>query len=328
MVCLRKYENPIPKTTMPKTQPQDDQPMILPHQTSQYERLCAIARVVFHFSSDQFPLAMRTNVLVIGPSGSGKTHIARAVATTLKVPVMYINVSEWILLGCSSRGAGITWPRIFEFLKGSSKSHGCLIVLDEMDKLYGTTDWSNFLRNEVFSLLDKKIPGTLTDADGDPIAVTAMDPVQEFLRKKVMIIGAGAFQHIWEERTKSTMGFGQEQTPHANPDLAQLSKTLPRELVNRFGSNLITLPHLQMIDYRNMLACIAERMPDFWRGRFERLASGRLGEALRLQQGPRFFEELLLEMVLAERLEIASFNPHEEQCKLNLEPEVDDIGIF
>jgi hypothetical protein len=124
------------------------------------------------------------------------------------------------------------------------------------------------------------------------------------------------------------MGFSTEPQAYSNPDLAQLSKILPRELVNRFTSNLIIFSPLKITDYEAMMECISQKLPDLWRERFIRLASGRLEEALRLQQGPRFFEELLLEMVLAERLEIASYNPREEEPKLNLETEIHDLRIF
>ncbi|MEI6607879.1 MAG: hypothetical protein WCP35_21465, partial [Verrucomicrobiota bacterium] len=81
---------------------------------------------------------------------------------------------------------------------------------------------------------------------------------------------------------------------------------VPRELIARFGSRLVVLQPLVEKDYRDMLATIVPRLPDHWRSKFEQLALCRIPEASRQQQGTRFFEELLLDVVVTERMEISA----------------------
>ena len=89
--------------------------------------------------------------------------------------------------------------------------------------------------------------------------------------------------------------------------MGDLFRSLPREILARFGSNIIALPSLVENDYFQMLDVFADQMPDFWKPRFTKLGRERIPEAARLKLGPRFCEELVLEMVLAERQEIANF---------------------
>lgn len=288
---------------MDQNQSEDETILIMPHQELQFRKLCAIGRVAFHFDAKQFPLSLRTNIMVTGPSGSGKTHISREVARSLNVPYLYISISEWVLLGCSNRGAEQTWPRIIKFILTSCKKNGALIILDEIDKLHGSNEWVNYQRTEVFSLLDRQIPTALQENDDLITSEDDKNKVKSFLRHKIMIIGVGAFQQIWDNQSKTTMGFIQDSVGGA-PDLAHLATSLPRELVNRFSSNLITLPPLRINDYQAMLQRIASGMPVLWKTKFEAFANEKISEACRLQQGPRFFEELLLEMVVREKLEI------------------------
>ena len=171
---------------------------------------------------------------------------------------------------------------------------GAIIIVDEIDKVGDTTSWTTFLRSEVFDLLDWRIPRNLADSDGDMISETRILVAEEVLRKKTMIIGVGAFQSIWENQGKGTIGFLPRQCDLPTPDSNDLSETLPRELSNRFGSNVITIPPLVREDYLGMLDSFLERMPEFWRERFAVVARAKIDDALRMQLGTRFFEEVLL----------------------------------
>lgn len=146
----------------------------------------------------------------------------------------------------------------------------------------------------------------MRDGDGDPIRETTIRDAETMLRERTLIIGAGAFQEIWNE-TKPLIGFGASavQLPEP-PDLNKLAQYVPRELIARFGSRLVVLQPLVEKDYRDMLATIVPRLPDHWRSKFEQLALRRIPEAVRQQQGTRFFEELLLDVVVSERMEISA----------------------
>jgi hypothetical protein len=285
-------------------------PLIYPHQRAAFDRLCAITRAYIHTNFERLPIQPRGNVFIIGPSGTGKTHLAQQVPTGAGMDLAYlaVSVSEWIVMGSSQRGAPATWPTIWKFLHDATNREGCLIFLDELDKvgsLKTQGEWVRYQIAEVFSLLDRRIPRNLNDPDGDRISDSKIAEAEAVLRNKTLILAGGAFQEIWE--ASAPIGFG--TVPGAaipKPDLKRLSEHIPSELSRRFGSQLITLPPLQEADYLDMLEQILPSLPSHWRTRYEKLARVGIPEATRLCQGPRYFEELLLEVAVQERLEITS----------------------
>jgi hypothetical protein len=281
--------------------------LIYPHQQGPFDRLCAIARATVHCSFADLPIKPRANVFMVATSGSGKTHLAQAVAASTNLAYLPISVSEWVVLGASQRGASSTWPAIWQFLIESAKKEGCLIFLDELDKIgrLNQGDWTRYQTTEVFSLLDRRIPRNLNDLDGDPISDSRIAEAEAVLRTKTLIIAGGAFQEIWD--SPDPIGFGTVPgAANPKPDIKRLSEFIPPELSRRFGSQLITLPPLQEADYLDMLEQILPTLPDHWRTHFEKLARAGIPEATRLAQGPRYFEEILLEVAVQERLEISS----------------------
>ena len=307
----------------------DTEPFILPHQRDAFDRLSALARACIYGNFSNLPIRIRPAVFVTGPSGSGKTHIARALAKSMNLAYFSISISEWILLGSSNRGAVSTWPAICQFLSRSARGEGCIVFLDELDKIRtgGGAEYSRFLLTEIYTLLDFRVPQNMRDGDGDPIRETTIRDAETMLRERTLIIGAGAFQEIWNE-TKPLIGFGASavQLPEP-PDLNKLAQYVPRELIARFGSRLVVLQPLVEKDYRDMLATIVPRLPDHWRSKFEQLALRRIPEAVRQQQGTRFFEELLLDVVVSERMEISAplVTADDETSGSDSSP---DIGLF
>lgn len=289
------FQSPAPQTTKESTPP----PVIFRHQEEAFKKLLRIGRACFAMGQHGLSLRPRCHSLIVGPTGTGKSFLANAVATELNVPILRVNLGEWVLIGCSQRGARNTWPLIFDFLVRHQKKTGVVIFIDELDKLFGNTAWEVFLRNELFLLLDLQIPsGIMKDDDDDEPDEERMRTAQNTLASKTLILGAGAFQHLWDERTKPTLGFG-ERAPSIEPtSLNHLTKTLPAELTNRFRSDLIALPHLGEADYRRILADMAEKMPTDLRPTFVRMGEERIAEAAKSKQACRFLEELIVDVVI------------------------------
>jgi len=293
---------------MDTTSTQATQPLIYPYQQPAYDRLSAIARAYININFERFLIKPRGNVFLLGPSGTGKTHLAQQISAGADMDLAYlpISVSEWILMGSGQRAGMATLPTIFEFLLESSQREGCIIYLDELDKVgrHNQSDWTRFQTTEVFSLLDRRLPRNLKDTNGDKIQPHKIQDAESILRSKTLIIAGGAFQNFWD--SKPAIGFGSELKAKRNPDLNHLEQYIPPELARRFGSQLVTLPPLQETDYLNMLELISPTLPDHWRTRYESMALNGIPEAARLGQGPRYFEELLLEVAIQERQSMVS----------------------
>jgi hypothetical protein len=160
----------------------------------------------------------------------------------------------------------------------------------------------------------------MNDSDGDRISDWKISEAQKVLSNKTLILAAGAFQHIWDERGRSPVGFLPQEQPVANPDLGDLSKTIPLELAARFGSNHIVLRPLVESDYRQMLDSASACIPAILKSKFLQLGRERIPEACRLQRGARFVEEIILETILLERSELVNFIPKiSQQADLDMQ---------
>lgn len=290
--------------------PSDLATLILPHQRPVFERLSAIGRTCFAVQRRTIPIRLRTNSLIVGPTGTGKTFLASAVARELGVPFLSVAVSNWVLLSCSDRGAEVTWRSIVKFLYRNRREAGVVIFLDELDKLTGTTSWDVHLRVECFGLLDLTLPTGITDSDNDLIEGDMHAAALEMLNNRTFIIGGGAFQHLWESRAQSHIGFNASfDAPPPTPD--ELAQTLPREIINRFSSELMVLRALGDSDYIHMLKAISFLVPPYLRKTFEQIGLEMIPAALNMRQGCRFLEDVMLQTLLAERALLQLPSPEE-----------------
>jgi len=294
---------------MPEIPTPSKSSIILPHQQAVFDRLCAITRVCLNVSRSAIGLKLRTSFLLIGPSGCGKTFLAEALATEMQVPSLTISVSDWILLGCSNRGGAATWPVIVDFIERSKQEQGAIIFIDEIDKCYHNTSWNTFLRSEIFSLCDRRVQKNMNDLDGDRIPEARIEEVREFLENKTMILAGAAFQDLWEDKARPSMGFLPSTVTNEVPELQDLVKTLPRELVNRFSSEMFVMFDLIAEDYRQMLESSAGQVAETWRKRFLELGLSRIDQAVRHKKGARFIEEVLFSAIVEERGSLVNFVP-------------------
>ena len=316
--------------TMSSSQPPTEKPLILPFQKPVFDRLCAVARACVYVDRSQFSvLKFRTCFWLIGRTGSGKTFLASALAREMLVPYLTVAISDWMILGGSHKGGAATWPVIFQFIEQSMHARGVIIFVDELDKCGDTSNYNSFLRSEVFSLCDARIPLGILDTDGDPIPKSRIDKVSEYLANKALIIGGAAFQEIWDSLSGRALGFNPSPQSSSTPELPDLARILPKELINRFSSEIFILPQITEKDYRAMVEQMAKHVPDTWRKRFMELGLSRIEQAVRHQKGARFLEEILLTAVVEERASLANFVPDPEVTPQAAKTNDDlDLGIF
>ena len=227
----------------------------------------------------------------------------------MQVSGLTVAVSDWILLGTANRGGSATWPAIFDFVERSMHKHGAIIYIDELDKCSHDSNWNAFLRSEIFSLCDCRIPLGINDLDGEAVSQSRIDKVRDFLENKTMILAGAAFQGIWDNNARSTMGFLQSNSPVDPPELTDLAKTLPLELINRFSSEIFILPELTEADYHLMVETVAGQIPEIWCKKFLELGHAKIAKAVRHKKGARYMEEILLSAIVSERASLANFVP-------------------
>ncbi len=310
--------------TTSSTNTENQKPLILPFQQPVFDRLSSVARACLYVDRRQFSvLKLRACHWLIGPTGSGKTFLAKSLASEMEVPFLALAVSDWIILGGTNWGSTTTWPNILSFLNKHKNGQGAIIFIDELDKCRDQSNWNSFLRAEIFSLCDSRIPFGINDLDDDDDDDTpessADGGAAAFLRDKVMILGGAAFQELWDEQPSRGLGFNPAPQAALQPELPDLAKILPRELINRFSSEMFILPQLQENDYCDMLESMALHVPEIWRARFVDVGLSRIEQAARHQKGVRFLEEVLLTAVVEERAALANFVPDPP-----IEPEQDE----
>lgn len=275
---------------------------LFPHQEDAFEQLLLMARILFERRWRRLPVTPRFNVLLIGPTGLGKTQIVRRVAAALSLPLFETSASNWMLLGTHNRGANPTWPSLFRFLIENRRG---VIFLDEVDKIAGKTEWTVFLRTEIFNLLDRTLPRDIAegerDSGGNQKIVRADSMARRLAHSRLqcgmLIAAAGAFQDFWDHNNTRQLGFGSALHDSTGflPDHNALSQCLPRELVNRFRSRLLYLRPLGRPDYMAMLHSTASRLPENLGVEFLRLGQDSVANAVEGQLGVRWLEELIIE---------------------------------
>lgn len=205
----------------------------------------------------ELPVRPRNHRLIVGSTGTGKTHIAEQVAKELNWAVYSINVGSWIPLGGRDTP---TWNRITSWISTVPIGQPIVIIMDELDKVSGEESWSRFLRAEFFALLDGRHPTPGFSIDGDIPESQVHETCErvEKTLKQMLVIGCGAFQHVFD--SPKHMGFGAQAPDKVGS--SKLAKSLQRELVNRFSQDILVLPELTREDYSEMLDVVAGKLPD------------------------------------------------------------------
>lgn len=253
--------------------------MIYDYQKEAYQKLFRTAIAHKIAMCKKLPVSPRFHKLVVGPSGSGKTHLAKLVAQVLGWRVLSLNMAGWVVLGARETP---TWHTVGEWLSESHPDEPQMIILDEIDKVSGEDSWTRYLRAEVYSLVDGQVPPQVVPDKID--GGTLSDAI-----KQTLIIGCGAFQNAFE--AKPTAGFiSTTDYPMISNDLA---KHLARELVNRFDSEIIILPHLSKADYKRMVKEILPNLPTDIAAIIAEISPQMIDDAITNKLGARFMENLI-----------------------------------
>lgn len=278
--------------------------LLYPHQESAFESLLETANAFFKSPWHHLPVKPRFSRLLVGPSGVGKTHMVRALASEVGAPFYSVDASNWMPLGSVAAQSGDeTWQHICEFVAGNDRG---IIFIDELDKLGCThginSAWLQFVRVEIFGLLDRRIPELKLRGhrfrDETKAAITTLGPR---LRHNFMIIGGGAFEDAWLNWNKPSVGIRQSEEVR---ELKQrdLQLMIPPELTNRFAAPPVTIYPLKQSDYRHMLYRTASRLPKELAHNLVQIGRRELDSAAETALGVRWVEGILLKALFAPRV--------------------------
>ena len=274
-------------------------PGLYPHQEQAFSALYKTGCVFFRKNWQQLPVRPRFARFLAGPTGTGKSYIVRALARSFEVPLLEIGASNWMPLGSQSRGANPTWVDIATLIRRKGRG---IIFLDELDKIDGRSSWMQHIRVEIFSLLDLRLPDTLSLVPPEEAEALQEPIIRERLRRRLgggfWIIGAGAFQDFQENSRQQPLGFNVSE--NVAPSLSQndMAKVIPREIVNRFSAPVLNLPLLRETDYRLMLEQVQARSPVALQPLIATIGRETLPSAVVSQSGCRWLEEVMLETLI------------------------------
>jgi hypothetical protein len=181
--------------------------------------------------------------LVVAPTGVGKTALVKHFAAKLDLPLIELDPGSWICSGAYTR------PSTFETLGAwMEKSSLGVILIDEVDKFGCDSEgsaWSRHVRQEVFSLLDKRLSG-----------VANWQEKHTDLLDYFFVVGCGTWQSVFSR--KSPVGFASE-TRDLKADIGK-QDAIPPELLFRFNSRLIYLHPPTRDEYRARIAAMHNRL--------------------------------------------------------------------
>ncbi len=234
--------------------------------------------------------------LMTGPTGVGKTSCAAIVSRACGASLCRIGTPNWLPLGAHNRGVKETTTVVAEHV---AKHERTLLVVDELDKAMdkeGDTSWKSYVRNELFDLVDGRWPAGLNLPEDENFAEISIEKLTEKLQRTVFILGIGTFQSWFDdEKSRRTIGFFDENYTATDEISAKdVADRLPRELANRFNSNLIRLPELKPNDYHRIAQEAEDKLPNHMKEAFREEVFQRIGNAIASKKGVRFLEEALM----------------------------------
>ncbi len=287
--------------------PEPRKPCLFPHQKDAFAELLARARAYFAGEWRAFSIKTRWHSLLVGPTGTGKTAIASLLADGVGAALLRVSVTGWMPAGAHNRAVGETLPGILRHIATHPKT---ILFLDELDKIYHENSWNSYVRGELFELLDGRWPVGLKidNDDEDDDEKESLAPKEQQTGEKLLnttfILAAGTFQQYYEEQggERKTIGFHSAVAPapcSAGPTADLIGQRLPRELTNRFNSQLVLLPPLTPRHYRALVKQAEKSLPAWLAPAFREAAAKRLDQAIAAKSGCRFVEEALVDAIKA-----------------------------
>lgn len=278
-------------------------PHLFDHQSAAFAELLARAQAYFRGEWRSLLIGTRWHSLLVGPTGTGKTAIVSLLAKATGAALKRVSIPGFMPAGAHNRAVGETLPSL---LKHIASNHKTILFLDEIDKIQHDSPWNSYIRGELFELLDGRWQTDLKTSDGDDedsveaVAECTERLTGEKLRTATFVVGAGTFQQFYDAENAEQKVIGFHSSDHeANETVglnaAMIAERLPRELTNRFNSQLILLPTLAPRHYDALIRQTERSLPKHLLQAFRRAAEKRLPQAIAAKSGCRFVEDALVD---------------------------------
>ena len=281
----------------------------LGHQKEALDEIISRAKAYYTGNWKNLPIRPRWHSLVCGQTGVGKTALASLAAAMTGASLMRLSAPGYMPCGAHQRGTRESITVIAEHVARHDRT---MLVIDELDKLVdagsgasgseptngGSDAWRSYIRGEIYDLADGRWPSGLRPPDDEACNEISLDFLTKKLRETVFILGIGTFQH-WHDHTATqrSMGFGAEIDPSRPQITAEIvAGRIPRELANRFNSDLIRLPDLQPEDYYRIALEAERKLPVAFQVPFRAEVNKRIQGAIDAKKGVRFLEECIMQV--------------------------------
>lgn len=298
----------------------------LDHQKEALDEIIARANAYYAGAWKNLPIRPRWHSLICGPTGVGKTALAVLAAEATGASLLRISAPGWMPAGAHQRGTRESITVIAEHMARHERT---MLVIDELDKLVdggsvaspggsasgGSDSWRSYVRGEIYDLTDGRWPAGLRPPDGEDCNEIPLEVLTSKLRESAFILGIGTFQAWYDQSSaRRSMGFGAElDTSRTQITADVVADRIPRELANRFNSDLIKLPDLQPGDYRQIALEAERKLPADMQQAFRTEVRKRIEGAIDAKKGIRFLEECIMQVLKQASME--QVNPREPRLE-------------
>jgi hypothetical protein len=231
-------------------------------------------------------------------------------AEATEASLLRISATGWMPAGAHQRSTRESIAVIAEHIAHHDRT---MFVIDEIDKLVdggnaagsggsstgGSDTWRSYVRGEIYDLTDGRWPSGLKPPEDQDYNDISIDFLTNKLREGVFILGIGTFQDWYDHSSvQRSVGFGAEVNPNRTEMTADVvAGRIPRELANRFNSDLIKLPDLQPGDYRQIALDAERKLPADLQQAFRTEVRKRIEGAIEAKKGVRFLEECIMQVL-------------------------------
>jgi hypothetical protein len=123
------------------------------------------------------------------------------------------------------------------------------------------------------------------------------EQIQARLLRGHLVIGAGAWQHLWRRVPPAGFAEVNHRSSRLLPTYKELVEVIRPEILNRFSSKVLFLPPLSRLDYQLLVEETLHSLPENFRPVIRQEALATIDQAVETQKGFRWLEELVAEAI-------------------------------